>query len=331
MNEIVIRNADKVAIEISPSALAERDTVVRQSKEIVLIDASIQQGAVTILSRINGTLKALESSRKLVKAPVLELGRKIDAIADQFAIELTGEKTRISRLLSDFEEKQRREREEAERIRQENERKAREEQQRIEEERIRKEEEARREQERIEREFHEARQREEGAVKTPAQIAGHLERFTRKEGSEFVVVFHGLTHRAKSKDALLFQVEQAVEQEIKDARAHQERLAEESRQREIQRQKEQDRLAEEARIAEANRLAQLSAPAPVAPVKAKGSVTRDVWKFEVVDISKLHAHSPHLVALSPKTLEINRTISCGAREIPGLRIWKEVVVGARAS
>lgn len=72
------------------------------------------------------------------------------------------------------------------------------------------------------------------------------------------------------------------------------------------------------------------AAAPVAQAKVDGLVSRKVPKFEVTDPAALFAAKPELVALVPRTNEINAAIRAGLTEAPGIRIWWDTQVTVRA-
>jgi hypothetical protein len=65
------------------------------------------------------------------------------------------------------------------------------------------------------------------------------------------------------------------------------------------------------------------------PTKAEGSVVRETWKCEVLDIHALYAKRSDLVRLEPIMIEINDEIRKGLRELPGCRIYKEISTGVR--
>lgn len=87
-----------------------------------------QESASEVLKNISELLRNVESARKVVKNPILALGKKIDELAKNFTGELEAEKNRISRLIGSFVAEEERKRREAEmKAREETERKAREE------------------------------------------------------------------------------------------------------------------------------------------------------------------------------------------------------------
>lgn len=123
MNEIQIQNAEKVVISLAPDAIQLRDGILSESRAIAaLADSDTERQAIAVVGRMNGYAKALESCRKQVKAPVLALGKKIDAIAEAALEEVSQEKARISGMLAEAEAKRQaiiREQEEARRNEQE--------------------------------------------------------------------------------------------------------------------------------------------------------------------------------------------------------------------
>lgn len=89
----------------------------RDVRDVLLIEAST---VTAVVDRIDadsatGTLRALkayqtaiESARTKAKGPVLDLGRKIDALAKELADKVTAEAGRISRIIGAFEAEERR-------------------------------------------------------------------------------------------------------------------------------------------------------------------------------------------------------------------------------
>lgn len=99
-----------------PDAIALRDDLLSQAAEITSVgDALDADLAAGVLRSISGATKDVENARKAVKAPVLDLGKRIDGVAKEFAGQLEVEQKRISRLLGDYEAAERRKQQEAER------------------------------------------------------------------------------------------------------------------------------------------------------------------------------------------------------------------------
>lgn len=122
MNEIItLKNISGAEVSIEPAALEVREKLAAQAAQIKAVAIrSEAELAAAVLKDISQNLKEMEAARKAVKAPVLALGKKIDALAAEFSKPLESEKTRLSLLIGAFQaEEERKAREEAERIRRE--------------------------------------------------------------------------------------------------------------------------------------------------------------------------------------------------------------------
>lgn len=94
-----------------------RDALLRRLASIKKVDnqASLIR-ATDVLKEAREMLRQVEDSRKVIKKPVLEIGRKIDALADAFASSLDDAFRGLNHLVSEYmaeEERKRREAEEA--------------------------------------------------------------------------------------------------------------------------------------------------------------------------------------------------------------------------
>ena len=72
----------------------------------------------------------------------------------------------------------------------------------------------------------------------------------------------------------------------------------------------------------------LTAPMPSA-VKATGSVTKKVLRYEVTDIHALYKAMPHLVKLEANVAAIKSTCTADM-VIPGLKLWEETTTSFRS-
>jgi hypothetical protein len=123
MNALQIRNTESVSIQIVPAAFTMRQDVLDDSATIIAVTTpGNQKAAVDAARAIASLIKAVETSRKEAKAPVLDLGQRIDATAKEFIKDVLAEEARLKRLLTEYEIEQRRLAMEAERKRQEEER-----------------------------------------------------------------------------------------------------------------------------------------------------------------------------------------------------------------
>lgn len=212
MSEEILKllNHESGEIQIAPDSELLKQELLEQAASVTGVSDELDADlAANALKSITEVLKDVEAARKTVKAPVLELSRKIDGVAKDFGAQLGNEKTRISKLLGTFEAEQRRKQKEAER------------------------EAARKEAERIEQ----------------ANEDGDLD---------------------------------AAVDDIAKIRT------------------------EAAQVAH----------------RPSGTVVRETWKFELLDIQALHKAAPHLCKIEPNNVMIREAIKTN-QNIPGLRVWKE--------
>lgn len=116
-SEALINVTDfKAEITLLPKAQELQNLLLNQSRTVKSIeDAFDAECAADVLKNLTQAVKEMETARKEVKAPVLDLGKSIDAVAKSFTNLLEKEKSRISKILGAYEAEQRRIRQEAER------------------------------------------------------------------------------------------------------------------------------------------------------------------------------------------------------------------------
>ena len=137
---------DGYQIQITPEAERQKATIINAARAVVAVtDADSCDIAQSRLRSLASVRTAVESSRKQVKAPVIDLGKRIDGIAADFVAEVIAEEARLSGLVTEYAREQ-------QRIKREAELAAEQERQRIERERHEAEMAAQREAARIERE-----------------------------------------------------------------------------------------------------------------------------------------------------------------------------------
>ena len=123
-NQIVITpDIDSTEITILESSIVSRDSLIQRANEISKItDSREADNAALVLKDITTMLKKTEEARTTTKKPVLELGKKIDAVAKEFSAPLQEAKNRCSELIVAYNlEVERKRKEEEERIRKEQE------------------------------------------------------------------------------------------------------------------------------------------------------------------------------------------------------------------
>lgn len=107
MNEVLATSKRLDEIEVSGSAEFEskRTELVYSAAEIERVtNAEEQEVAVLVGKDIKGLLNKIEKSRKEVKQPVLDLGRRIDAVAKEVSGQLAAEYKRITGLIAGFQQ-----------------------------------------------------------------------------------------------------------------------------------------------------------------------------------------------------------------------------------
>lgn len=97
---LAISKFEDVALSLTPEFHLLKTQAIGDAKAITAVtDAASQENATNSASRIKRILADLEKSRTSVKAPVIELGRKIDAMAKDAAASLNTEFLRLDGLI----------------------------------------------------------------------------------------------------------------------------------------------------------------------------------------------------------------------------------------
>ena len=105
MNELITQpTINGVTIEIVAEAEQMKIQALMSSKGIETVDDGFEATiAAEAQSALRHLIKGIEESRKLAKAPVLEIGRQIDSIAKDYIDDVKAEESRIARLLGAFQ------------------------------------------------------------------------------------------------------------------------------------------------------------------------------------------------------------------------------------
>jgi hypothetical protein len=124
MNDIIIEGIEETKVVIPNYAIQVRDNALQSALSILEVKTPDQQDmAVMCMKSLKTIMNDMENSRKQVKKPVLDMGKKIDSMAEEFIEEVNDHHNRISMLVTSFQEQERRKseliRQEQERIRME--------------------------------------------------------------------------------------------------------------------------------------------------------------------------------------------------------------------
>lgn len=116
MSEAIVITPSIGAAQITTAAEArrQRDELLERGATVTTVaDRLDADDATNVLRDLKAYSTSIESARVAAKAPVLDVGRKIDALAKELADKVNAEAGRISRVLGAFEAEERRKAEEA--------------------------------------------------------------------------------------------------------------------------------------------------------------------------------------------------------------------------
>jgi hypothetical protein len=98
-----IRGAQHVALSITEEALAQKASALNNAGSISEVcSKETLDNAAAVVSEIKGILKKLETSRTEIKRPVLDLGKRIDTVAQEYATELVLQANRLQASISAY-------------------------------------------------------------------------------------------------------------------------------------------------------------------------------------------------------------------------------------
>jgi hypothetical protein len=113
---ITIQGVEGFALSTADDAFDKRDELALQAGTVqTVMNADQAAHASALLTEMKGFTRLIEESRKEVKAPVLEVERKIDQLATDLTEQLEAECARVSKLVGTYLTEQKRIAEEAQR------------------------------------------------------------------------------------------------------------------------------------------------------------------------------------------------------------------------
>lgn len=281
---------DGYQITITPEAEKQKATIIQAARAVVAVtDTDSCDIAQSRLRSLASVRTAVESSRKIVKAPVIDLGKRIDGIAADFVADVVAEEARLSGLVTEYAREQ-------QRIKREAELAAEQERQRVERERHEAEMAAQREAARIERE----RQAAEKAAHEAEIAQLKAEAAQSEEGQRAA--------REAQERALTAQRE--AEARAEAARRQAEADAAAARERE-----------EAARIAAATAVA---APAPAGVREEIDYEVEDILAFvaKFPQLCRIEPKRAEVLAALKKSFERNGKLP----EVAGLRVFQNLKI-----
>lgn len=100
---IAVTGVGDVQIAVEPEARERRDAVLAEAAEIASVSNNFdQEAAADVLARMQEMARGVERARKTVKEPLLDVGRRIDAVAREFSDMLDAEADRLGRLIGAY-------------------------------------------------------------------------------------------------------------------------------------------------------------------------------------------------------------------------------------
>ena len=117
MNSLIVSpSLNDSSVTMADAARFNRDELLNQAALVTTIADRIDyDDAIGVLKSLKGFLSDIETQRASAKAPALDLGRKIDALAKELTQKTEIEAGRISRVLGSYEAEERRKADEARR------------------------------------------------------------------------------------------------------------------------------------------------------------------------------------------------------------------------
>lgn len=97
-----------IMIGIVSEAVQMKNDALLCSKDVTSVDDGFEATlASKAQNKLRDLIKGIENSRKLAKAPILDMGRGIDAIAKDFIDDVKSEEARIAKMLGSFQKVER--------------------------------------------------------------------------------------------------------------------------------------------------------------------------------------------------------------------------------
>lgn len=339
---ISLAGLGETQLSATDSARRERDALLAVASAIVNVDSlETANGAASALQSLKGFTRQIEDARAAVKAPVLELGKRIDGLARELTLELDSEATRIGKTLGAWQAEERRKEEEAQR-------KAREEEQRIwreaqEKERLERERLAKEERDRAAAAKAEADRLAKIAADAKAKADKALADAKAEEERARAAAAVAKSKKQKEEAAAALAKAEAEKAQatIASAKSEEDRLALEAQEEErkvalqIEADERQQRAAADAdkRREEAGQemVAARIAGNQIVAQKPAGVATREEVVFEVTDVVALYEAAPYLVTLEPNKAAIKSALKNlrPDQSLPGIKWWKEAKTHVR--
>lgn len=255
--------------------------------------------AVRAQQQLKGVLNAIEKARKELKEPILEAGRKLDNLCSTESLELEKEFGRVSNLVKEFDDAERRRVAEEERLQREElariEQEKSAELKRISDEQAAREAEALRVQEESDRKV---RQAAEAAAKLAAEATNKKQREAAEKARQEALHLQSLAEVERQKQETILREQAAAS------------------------------AAQTEAVEEKAGDAAYCAAKPIEITKVSGQRQTVNWVITIEQPFVLAKFHPDLVDIKPRLSDIKAALDEG-REIKGIKAVKEHVSGVR--
>lgn len=108
MSNLVLFRRQDFSILVAPEAIDARDEAIAAASLVPVVkDKQTRDSAVDAMKGLKALLSSAENNRKALKAPVLDLGKKIDATAESFSKPIQEAYARVDTMVVEWETEQR--------------------------------------------------------------------------------------------------------------------------------------------------------------------------------------------------------------------------------
>lgn len=108
MSDLIVRDDASLSVAIAIEAVTLKEDALNASAMVNTVsDPGSLETATGAAQAVTAVIRSVEKARVAVKEPVLDLGRKIDALAKSFVEELKTEELRVNKMIGDYVTEQR--------------------------------------------------------------------------------------------------------------------------------------------------------------------------------------------------------------------------------
>jgi hypothetical protein len=106
-NMIMLKSFEAPALAISIEAEKIQEDLLERAKDFVIFDAEDQLKCVELMKEIKTVTKSVDATRKELKQPYADFGKKIEAVAAAYSTPLEKASDNLSKILTEFQNEER--------------------------------------------------------------------------------------------------------------------------------------------------------------------------------------------------------------------------------